>query len=263
MMYTHNELYTLLEEKVKQYNCPEFIKSDPILIPKQFSQKENIEISGFLTATIAWGQRPTILKNAKKLMQAMDNNPFHFLKDTTENDWSHLSGFKHRTFNSADLFFFMKSLQHIYRNHGGLEQVFTEGFRNGQTVFSALAHFRDVFFETGSLPRTRKHVPDVLKNASAKRLNMYLRWMVRNDNAGVDFGLWKGIPVSALMLPLDVHTGNISRGLGLLQRTQNDWKAVAEVTDKLKEFDPDDPVKYDFALFGMGIFEKTGTIKHC
>ena len=188
-------------------------------------------------------------------MQGMDNNPYQFLLDTTEADWLHLADFKHRTFNSADLFFFLKSLQNIYKNHGGLEQVFTEGYQSDQTVFSALTHFRRIFFEIDSPHRTQKHISDVSKNSSAKRLNMFLRWMVRNDNAGVDFGLWKNVPSSALMLPLDVHTGNISRQLGLLQRTQNDWKAVVEVTSRLAEFDPTDPVKYDFALFGMGVFD--------
>lgn len=254
-MYSTDELYKLLEEKVKKYNQPDFIVSDPIQIPRQFSKKENIEIAGFLAATIAWGQRPTIIKNANRLIKGMDNNPYDFLMNSTETDWIQLSDFKHRTFNSSDLFFFLKSLQHIYINHGGLEQVFNSGFQTDKTVFSALAYFRTVFFEIDFPQRTKKHVSDVAKNSSAKRLNMFLRWMVRNDHAGVDFGIWKAIPASALMLPLDVHTGNISRALGLLQRTQNDWKAVVEVTRKLAEFDPTDPIKYDFALFGMGAFE--------
>lgn len=258
-MCSHDELYILLEEKAKQYNHPGFIETDPIQIPRQFSKKENIEIAGFLAATIAWGQRTTIIKNANRLIQGMDNNPFDFLINSTETDWVHLSDFKHRTFNSSDLFFFLKSLRHIYRNHGGLEQVFTRGYKTDETIFSALAYFRTVFFEISSPPRTYKHVSDVTRNSSAKRLNMFLRWMVRNDNAGVDFGLWNSIPSSALMLPLDVHTGNVSRGLGLLQRTQNDWKAVLEISHKLREFDPIDPVKYDFALFGMGVFEKAGS----
>ncbi len=261
-MYTHEELHQLLEEKVKQYNQPGFILSDPVQVPHQFLKKENIEISGFLAATIAWGQRPVIIRNAQWLMQGMDNNPYQFLLDTTEADWLHLAGFKHRTFNSADLFFFLKSLQNIYKNHGGLEQVFTDGYQSDQTVFSALTHFRRIFFEVDSPQRTQKHISDVSKNSSAKRLNMFLRWMVRNDHAGVDFGLWKNIPPSALMLPLDVHTGNISRHLGLLQRTQNDWKAVVEVTSRLAEFDPTDPVKYDFALFGMGVFESETNLHH-
>ena len=252
-MYTRDELYQLLEEKVKQYNRPAFIESDPVQVPRCFSKKENIEIAGFLSSTIAWGQRPTIIKNALRLMNAMDHDPFLFITTTTEADWLHLAGFKHRTFNSTDLFFFLKSLQNIYKNHGGLEQVFTTGYQKEQSVFSSLTYFRKVFFDIDAPQRTQKHISDVAKNASAKRLNMFLRWMVRNDRAGVDFGLWKGIPSSALMLPLDVHTGNISRELGLLQRQQNDWKAVVEVTSRLAGFDPADPVKYDFALFGMGV----------
>jgi len=182
-MYSNDELFSLLEEKVKQYNHPGFIETDPIQIPRQFSNKENIEIAGFLSATIAWGQRPTIIKNANRLMQGMDNNPAGFLKNSTETDWSHLSGFKHRTFNSSDLFFNIFFIQHIYKNHGGLEQVFTTGFQTDETIFSALAYFRTVFFEINSPPRTQKHVSDVTRNSSAKRLNMFLRWMVRNDNA--------------------------------------------------------------------------------
>ena len=261
-MYTHEELHQLLEEKVKQYNQPGFIMSDPVQVPRQFLKKENIEIAGFLAATIAWGQRPVIIRNAQWLMQGMDNNPYEFLLNTTDADWLHLAGFKHRTFNSADLFFFLKSLQNIYKNHGGLEQVFTKGYQSNRTVFSALTHFRRIFFEVDSPQRTQKHISDVSKNSSAKRLNMFLRWMVRNDHAGVDFGLWKNIPSSALMLPLDVHTGNVSHRLGLLQRTQNDWKAVVEVTSRLTEFDPTDPVKYDFALFGMGVFESETSLHH-
>jgi len=255
MMYTHDELYILLEEKVKKYNQPGFIEYDPVQIPKQFSKKENIEIAGFLAASIAWGQRATIIKNARFLVQAMDNDPYEFLMYTGESGWSHMSGFRHRTFNAVDLFFFLRSIQNIYKNYGGLEQVFTTGFQQENSVFSALRYFREVFFGIDFPERTLKHVSDVTKNSSAKRLNMFLRWMVRSDHAGVDFGLWKNIPASALMLPLDVHTGNVSRALGLLQRKQNDWKAVVEVTRRLTEFDPADPVKYDFALFGMGAFE--------
>jgi uncharacterized protein (TIGR02757 family) len=166
-----------------------------------------------------------------------------------------LQKFVHRTFNGQDLIYFIQSLQNIYKNHGGLEQVFETGFREDESVFGALKHFFKVFYEIDG-ERTRKHVSNVVKGASAKRLNMYLRWMCRNDNAGVDFGLWKEIPQSALMLPLDVHTGNVGRKLGLLNRRSNDWKAVEEITETLRKFDPEDPIKYDFALFGLGVFEK-------
>lgn len=252
-----SELFDLLEEKAAKYNHSFFIESDPIQVPHRFSQKENIEIAGFLAATLAWGQRKTIIRNANRLLEEMDNSPYAFLMNTSESEWTHLSDFKHRTFNAGDLFFFLKSLQNIYRNHGGLEQVFTMGYKLDNSVFSALQYFREVFFELNHQIRTRKHISDVNKKSSAKRLNMFLRWMVRSDNNGVDFGLWKGIPSSALMLPLDVHTGTVSRELRLLLRKQNDWFAVEEVTANLRKFDPIDPVKYDFALFGMGVFDNS------
>ena len=250
------DFQSFLDQKVNSFNHSSFIGSDPIQIPALFDTKENIEISGFLAATLAWGQRPTIIRNALKLVTFMNNNPIEFLLNTPEEEWDTFTEFKHRTFNGIDCLFFLRSLRNIYLNHGGLETVFTRGFQKDQTIFSALVHFRKVFFETEHEHRTEKHVSDVQKGASAKRLNMYLRWMVRSDKNGVDFGIWKQIPASALMLPLDVHTGNISRKLGLLTRTQNDWRAVEEITAKLREFDPVDPIKYDFALFGLGVFEK-------
>ena len=191
-----------------------------------------------------------------KLITLMNNNPLEFLLNNPEEDLDVFRDFKHRTFNGTDCIYFMKSLKNIYRNHGGLEKVFTDGFQKGNTIFSALIHFRKVFFELEHEHRTEKHVSNVEKGASAKRLNMYLRWMIRSDKNAVDFGLWKQIPASALMLPLDVHTGNVARKLGLLTRVQNDWQAVEEITAKLREFDLKDPIKYDFALFGLGAFEK-------
>jgi uncharacterized protein (TIGR02757 family) len=251
------DIQSFLDQKYLSFNHPVFIETDPIQVPSLFTTKENIEIAGFLAATLAWGQRPTIIRNSLKLVAIMNNNPIEFLLNTPEDEWDTFSDFKHRTFNGTDCLFFMKSLRNIYQNHGGLEQVFTEGYLKEETVFSALVHFRKVFFELEHGHRTEKHVSDVLKGAAAKRLNMYLRWMVRTDNSGVDFGLWKQIPASALMLPLDVHTGNVARKLGLLTRTQNDWRAVEEITAKLREFDREDPIKYDFALFGLGVFEKS------
>jgi uncharacterized protein (TIGR02757 family) len=255
-MYTRDELYQLLEEKATQYNQLSFIETDPVQIPRQFSQKENIEIAGFLAATIAWGQRPTIIKNANRLVRLMDNQPHEFLLNTVEKDWGHFLGFKHRTFNGTDCLFFLRSLKNIYQNHGGLETVFTEGYRQGQSVASALCYFRKVFFEVAHENRSQKHVSNIEKGASAKRLNMFLRWMVRKDECGVDLGLWDNIPMAALLLPLDVHTGRQARQLGLLSRKQDDWKSVIELTENLRQFNPHDPVKYDFALFGMGAFEK-------
>ncbi|HSO87273.1 MAG TPA: TIGR02757 family protein [Draconibacterium sp.] len=249
------DLKSFLNEKVLKYNQPFFIETDPIQVPKNFSGKENIEIAAFLTATIAWGNRLSIIKNATKLMALMDNQPHEFVLNASTSDYKTLEHFVHRTFNGIDCVYFVRSLKNIYQNHHGLQSVFETGFRKGSEIKSAIIEFHNVFFEIGG-ERSRKHVSNVEKGASAKRLNMFLRWMVRNDKNQVDFGLWGGIPKSALMLPLDVHTGNVARKLGLLQRKSNDWQAVEEVTRALRQFDPADPIKYDFALFGLGAFEK-------
>lgn len=251
----HDDLKDFLEEKVQEFNRPDFIETDPIQVAKLFSEKENIEIAGFLTATISWGNRAAIIKNALRLMEMLGNQPHDFVMNASPDELQNLQKFVHRTFNGHDLIHFIESLKNIYQNHSGLESVFETGFQKNNTVYGALQHFFNVFFENGG-ERTRKHVSSVSKGASAKRLNMYLRWMCRDNKSGVDFGLWKGIPPSELMLPLDVHTGNVGRKLGLLQRKPNDWKAVEEITANLRTFDPDDPVKYDFALFGLGVFEK-------
>ncbi len=245
-------LKELLDEKYFLYNRPDFIENDPIQIPKSFEDKEDIEIAGFISASIAWGNRKSIINNAKKWIKYMDDSPYDFILNHKESDLKNLRDFKHRTFNGIDAVFFMQSLQNIYKNHGGLEKVFLNGYKKEERIYTAIDYFRQVFFEIPFSERTGKHIPNVQKKSAAKRLNMFLRWMVRKDKSGVDFGLWN-LPASALMMPLDVHTGNISRNLGLLIRKQNDWRAVEELTQKLKEFDPDDPVKYDFALFGMGV----------
>jgi uncharacterized protein (TIGR02757 family) len=250
------DIKSFLDENFRLFNRSEFIETDPIQVPALFSDKENIEIAGFLAATLAWGQRPTIIKNARQIISLTDDNPYEFLMNSDQEDWNRFMNFKHRTFNGTDCLYFLEALKNIYLNHGGLEQVFTEGYLNGgYTIFGALSHFRNVFFELKHENRTGKHVPNVEKGAAAKRLNMFLRWMVRDDRMGVDFGLWEKIPKASLMLPLDVHSGNVARKLGLLTRKQNDWRAVEEVTASLREFDPHDPVKYDFALFGLGVFE--------
>ncbi|PIF06313.1 MAG: TIGR02757 family protein [Draconibacterium sp.] len=251
----HAMLKELLEEKTKQYNHHRFIATDPIQVPHLFSRKENIEIAAFLTATIAWGNRAMIIKNGSKMMAIMDNQPYDFILNASPREKERLQLFVHRTFNGHDLGYFVKSLKNIYSEHGGLEAVFEKGFRKGESVKSALAFFYQQFFE---LPgeRTRKHIANVEKGASVKRLNMFLRWMVRHDLAGVDFGLWKGIPASKLMIPLDVHSGKSARMLGLLKSKQNNWQAVEEVTARLRKFDASDPVKYDYALFGLGAFEQ-------
>jgi uncharacterized protein (TIGR02757 family) len=249
------DLKSFLDEKYEQFNQPFFIETDPIQVPKLFAEKTDIEIAAFLTATIAWGNRQSIIKNAGRLMRLMGEQPYNFVQNASDDDRKTLQKFVHRTFNGDDCVYFIRSLQNIYRNHGGLQAVFEEGFNSGDSVFSSHQHFFSVFFE---LPgeRTRRHVSDVGKGAAAKRLNMFLRWMVRADKSKIDFGIWGGIPMSGLMLPLDVHTGNVARKLGLLTRKSNDWKAVEEVTAALRVFDPADPVKYDFALFGLGAFEK-------
>lgn len=243
-----------LEEKVALYNNSRFIETDPIQIPHLFSLKEDIEIAGFLVATIAWGNRKSIIKNSHQLMERMGNSPYDFVMEFSDKDSDLLSGFVHRTFNSDDLTYFIKALQNIYKNHGGLESVFTEN-RTKNSLQGAIHELKKVFFELPHLPRTQKHISDPMKNSAAKRINMFLRWMVRNDSAGVDFGLWKGISPSLLSCPLDVHSGNVARKLGLLKRKQNDAKAVIELDTALRTIDPQDPVKYDFALFGLGVFE--------
>jgi uncharacterized protein (TIGR02757 family) len=251
----HTELRTYLEEKTALYNRPEFIDRDPVLIPHHFSRKENIEISAFLASSIAWGNRTSILKNAWNLMSMMDNNPFQFITGSSEAERKQILRFVHRTINGDDMLFFTEALRNIYLHHGGLEEVFSRPCMQTGSVKSALIHFHHLFFSVPYPERSRRHIADVERNSAAKRLNLFLRWMVRPDDQGVDFGLWKKIPPSALMLPLDVHTGRVARKLGLLKRNQNDWKAVEEVTAMLREMDPLDPIKYDFALFGLGMFE--------
>ncbi len=247
-------LKEFLEEKVILYNNSDFIESDPIQIPHLFTLKEDIEIAGFLVATIAWGNRKSIIKNSHQLMERMGNSPYDFVMNYTDNDSELLSGFVHRTFNSDDLSYFIKSLQNIYTNHGGLENIFNSN-KGADSLQEAIHKFKHVFFELPHLARTQKHVSDPMKNSAAKRINMYLRWMVRNDNAGVDFGIWKNISPALLSCPLDVHSGNVARKLGLLKRKQNDAKALNELDASLRLLDAQDPVKYDFALFGLGVFE--------
>jgi len=243
-----------LDEKVALYNQPKFIEDDPIQIPHLFRKKEDIEISGYLTATIAWGKRQMIIKNAQQLMNLFDQQPYDFVMNHSEADLASLSSFVHRTFNGIDLGYFIKSLKHLYSVHGGLEKVFhlhadAEGYQH------AIHHFKRVFFELPHPARTTKHVSDPKRGSAAKRINMFLRWMVRNDHNGVDFGLWTSLSPGRLSCPLDVHSGRVARKLGLLNRTQNDAKALVELDSALRKLDPLDPVKYDFALFGLGVFE--------
>lgn len=245
------ELFDLLETACDKYNHPDFIPSDPISIPHFFSKKEDIEISAFLVATIAWGQRKAIIANGKKLMQTMDFSPYDFTINSGEKDLENLRFFKHRTFNFTDLHFFILSLRNIYKKHNGLETVFSKK----ENIKDTLTHFHSLFFSLPHPSRTEKHVSNPAAGSAAKRLNMFLRWMVRNDKRGVDFGLWRRISPAKLFCPLDVHSGNVARKLKLLKRKQNDWQSVEELTAKLRQFAPADPVKYDFALFGLGVFD--------
>ena len=248
------ELKSFLDEKVLQYNTLDFIESDPVQIPHLFSHKEDIEIAGFLSATIAWGNRKMIIKNSHKMMNLMGNSPYDFIMSHTQNNLEELESFVHRTFNGQDFVGFIKGLQHIYKNHDGLESVFSK-HQEADSMQKSISEFKKIFFEIQHLDRTQKHISDPVKGSAAKRINMYLRWMCRQDNKGVDLGIWKKIPSSKLSCPLDVHSGNVARKLGLLTRKQNDGKALTELDLKLRELDPNDPVKYDFALFGLGVFE--------
>ncbi len=247
---------SFLNEKYEKYNTPVFIETDPVQIPHMFTRLEDIEISAFLTATIAWGKREMIIKNAKQLCLFMDDAPYDFIINAVPKDFERFRKFKHRTFNGDDCVFFLKALQRIYRMHKNLKSTFEPLYIKNQNIEDSISDFRSVFFQTQHLQRSEKHFSNIVKNSAAKRINLFLRWMVRKDKSKIDFGLWEKIPASALYLPLDVHTGNVTRKLGLLQRKQNDWKAVQEVTAYLKILDANDPVKYDYALFGLGIFEK-------
>ena len=249
------ELKQFLDYKSDEFNRPEFISSDPVQIPHRFSKKEDIEISGFLTATIAWGQRKSIIKNALELMQLMDEAPFEFVMNHEEKDLIKLQHFVHRTFNSSDLICFLHSLRHLYTRYQGMENIFQQHAEN-HSLQRAIHQFKQVFFELPHPARTEKHVSDPLSGSAAKRINMFLRWMVRRDNRGVDLGIWKSLSPSQLSCPLDVHSGQVARKLGLITRTQNDAKALVELDANLRRLDAEDPVKYDFALFGLGVFEK-------
>jgi uncharacterized protein (TIGR02757 family) len=244
-----NEIRDFLNERYLKYNQKSFIENDPICIPHLFHKKEDIEITAFLIATIAWGNRKSIISNGNKLMHWMDFKPHEFILHHSKKDLIPFKKFVHRTFNGSDCIFFIESLKNIYTKHHGLEAAFGSSFNCKENIIN----FRNIFLEQKHLPRSEKHISNPLKNSSAKRLCMFLRWMVRKDNCGVDFGIWNNISPSSLCLPLDVHTGNVSRQLKLLTRTQNDWQAVEEITSVLKTFDANDPIKYDFALFGIGV----------
>ena len=247
-----SELKELLEELHDKYNRIDFIAMDPISIPHSFTRKEDIEIAGFFAATLAWGQRSQIIKNAKFLMELMEYSPYEFVSHASKNDLKRLDKFYYRTFKSVDALFFVSATREIYKQ-GGLENIFSTAYREKGSLRAGLLNLYEVFSSVQHEERSMKHIANVQKGSSAKRLNMFLRWMVRSDNRGVDFGLWKGVPASALYIPIDVHSGRIARELNLLSRKQNDWKAVVELTESLKVINPEDPIKYDFALFGFGV----------
>jgi uncharacterized protein (TIGR02757 family) len=255
MAVSTSELREFLNQKVVQYNKPAFITSDPIQIPKQFSFKQDIEIAAFFASTIAWGNRTSIIKNAQDLMRRMGNAPYDFVMNASTNDLKHLDGFVHRTFNDTDVRFFISALRNIYSHHNSLEPLFMP-LKDEMNLHQSISRFREVFFETPYPQRTSKHVANPQKGSAAKRIHMFLRWMVRRDSNGVDLGIWRNIDPSKLSCPLDVHSGNVARKLGLIDRKQNDLKALMELDENLRKLDPIDPVKYDFALFGLGVFEK-------
>ena len=278
-----SELKDFLDFKVTQYNQPSFIVNDPICIPHQYTLKQDIEIAAFFAAILAWGQRKTIINKCNELFLRMDNQPYQFVLNHSDTDLKALLGFKHRTFNDTDLLYFVSFFKQHYRQSKSLETAFLpqQEFNPAYisipnepevelsssacmlseikqfTAEKALNHFRTYFFSLEDFPtRTIKHISSPLQKSTCKRLNMFLRWMVRKDNCGVDFGLWNTIPTSALICPCDVHVDCVSRKLGLIKRKQTDWLTAVELTQKLKEFDVNDPIKYDFALFGLGIEEK-------
>lgn len=248
-------LKNFLDQKVLLYNRPQFIENDPICIPHSYDEDEDIEIMGFFAAIFAWGQRPTIINKCKELSQRMDNAPYQFITQHKEEHLKQLIGFKHRTFNDTDLLYCIDFFKRHYARHSTLETAFFPS--EGMTVEDGLNYFQHYFFDYPDAPsRTRKHIPNPLRKSACKRLNMYLRWMVRSDEQGVDFGLWKTIQPKDLICPLDLHVERTAKKIGLLSRDKPDWITAQELTENLRLLDADDPVKYDFALFGISIEEK-------
>jgi uncharacterized protein (TIGR02757 family) len=254
--YSRDVLYNLLESKYKQYNTTDFIALDPVCIPHRFSKKEDIEIMGFIAAVLAWGQRKTIINKCTDLIERMDGAPHQFITQHQDVDLKQLEGFVHRTFNDTDLLYFVFALKEMYATFTSMEEVFLKGMnKNSLNIEGGLIAFRNYFFSFDHPHRTRKHIASPETKSACKRLNMFLRWMVRRDKKGIDFGIWKGIQPAQLVCPCDVHVDRIARQLGLITRTQVDWQTAVQLTENLKRLDPKDPVKYDFALFGMGVVE--------
>jgi uncharacterized protein (TIGR02757 family) len=257
-MPTDWDLKIYLDDCVNRFNRPEFIADDPVCIPRRFSKRQDIEIMGFWAAVLAWGQRKTIIDKAGELVDLMDKQPYDFVLEHRESDRRRFLSFKHRTFNATDALYFLEFLQWYYQRHDSLEEAFVRHLPpHALHAGPALSSFHDLFFSLPHAPaRTRKHIASPNRNSTCKRLNMFLRWMVRDDGRGVDFGLWRQIRPDQLLMPLDVHVERVARRLGLLHRQQRDWQAVLELTETLRGFDPSDPVKYDFALFGLGVLDK-------
>lgn len=251
--FSDEELRGLLERLHDRYNRPEFIDDDPIAVPHRYTGRADREIAGFLAATIAWGNRRTIVRNGHRLMHFLDDAPADFVRNASERELTQLTAFCHRTFQGEDLRDFIVALRGMMISYGGLGAFFETTYAETQSLPATLAAFRRAFFATEHAPRCEKHLSSIERGAACKRLCMYLRWMVRRDDRGVDFGLWQTIPMSALRLPLDVHVASVARELGLLTRRQNDWRAVEELTSALQRFDASDPARYDYALFGAGI----------
>lgn len=253
-MIKGKELKIFLDNKADEYNQPSFIPNDPISIPHLFTKQQDIEIAGFFAAVFAWGNRTTIINKSKELMLLMDHTPYNFCQNADAVKLKQLASFKHRTFNADDLYYFVEFFRQHYSEHSSLEKAFFP--RKGMTVEEGLNYFKTYFFSGGHLKRTEKHISSPSQKSTCKRLNMFLRWMVRKDSKGVDFGIWKRIEPAQLICPLDVHVVRVARKLGLLQRKQNDWQAAVELTEYLRTLDEKDPVKYDFALFSLGVDEK-------
>ena len=258
-----NDLKEFLDRKVDLYNQPSFIKDDPIFIPHLFTKKQDIEIAGFFSAIFSWGNRTTIINKSKELIQLMGNTPHEFCLHHTNNDLKKLLAFKHRTFNATDLLYFISFFKMHYKRHSSLEPAFSQWMnKKDPTIENGLNGFYHYFFSLPDIPqRTRKHIASPEKNSSCKRLNMFLRWMVRRDNKGVDFGIWKNISPSQLICPVDVHVARVARQLNILHRKPIDWQTALELTGYLRTLDKIDPVKYDFALFGTGVMENKSLVK--
>ncbi len=254
----NEKLISFLNKKVDEYNCPNFIAADPIFVPHQFSNNPDREIAGFFSALFAWGNRKTIINKSLELMRLMDNAPYSFCTQHQEKDRKSLVHFKHRTFNSTDLFYFLDFLQLHYAQHHSLEDAFIKDWNpKDRNIERGLAGFYRTIFSLPHIPeRTRKHIATPERKSACKRLNMYLRWMVRHDNRGVDFGIWKKIKPYQLVIPLDVHVARVARSFQMIHRKQTDWETALELTETLKTLNPADPVKYDFALFSLGINER-------